>query len=249
MNLFRHTAETPAEPLVNASAGGQPAGVIKNFVRGVAALSLSLTSLLAPAPAQAAGPTETTTLADAVHRIPVAGERSDGYTRAAFRHWNAGAVKGDGCNTRAEVLIAEATEAPSISADCKISDGEWWSYYDAQKVEDAQALEVDHVVPLAEAWDSGASTWSAVRREAYANDLDAPASLVAVTDRTKKSKAEQDPAQWLPPLPSAHCRYVSEWVSTKLRWDLAADPAELDAVAVFASGQCKDTAVIYTAAP
>lgn len=249
MNLFRHTAETPAQPLVNASAGGQPSGVIKNFVRGLAALNLSLVPLLAPAPAQAAGPTETTTLADAVHRIPVAGERREGYTRTVFRHWNAGVVRDDGCNTHAEVLIAEATEAPSIGADCKISGGEWRSYYDAQEVEDAKGLDVDHMVPLAEAWDSGASVWSEERREAYANDLDAPASLVAVTDRTKRSKADQDPSQWLPPLPSAHCRYVSEWVATKLRWDLAADPAELDAVAVFASGQCKDTAVIYTAAP
>ncbi|MFD4475870.1 HNH endonuclease family protein [Streptomyces sp. NPDC058471] len=222
--------------------------MIKNFARGLAALSLSLAPLLAPAPVQAADPTETTTLADAVHRIPVAGERRDGYTRSAFKHWNAGAVKDDHCNTRAEVLIAEATEAPSVGANCKISGGEWRSYYDDQEVEDAKALDVDHMVPLAEAWDSGASAWSAERREAYANDLGAPASLVAVTARTNRSKADQDPSQWLPPLPDAHCRYVSEWAATKLRWDLAADPAELDAIAVFASGQCKDTTVTYTAA-
>lgn len=49
-------------------------------------------------------------------------------------------------------------------------------------------------------------------------------------------------------MPAAHCRYVAEWVTTKLRWDLAADPAELDAIAVFASDQCKDTTVTYTAA-
>ncbi|GAA3085227.1 HNH endonuclease family protein [Streptomyces rectiviolaceus] len=222
--------------------------MIKNFVRGLAALSLSLTPLLAPAPTQAAGPAETTTLADAVHRIPVAGERREGYTRTAFKHWNAGAVKNDGCNARAEVLIAEASEEPSVGAKCKLSGGEWLSYYDAQEVENAKSLDVEHMVPLAEAWDSGASAWSAERREAYANDLGAPASLVAVTGRAIRSKADQDPSQWLPPLPAAHCRYVSEWVATKLRWDLAADPAELDAISVFASGQCKDTAVIYTAA-
>ncbi|MEW1927874.1 HNH endonuclease family protein [Streptomyces sp. NPDC088360] len=223
--------------------------MIKNFTRGLAALSLSLTPLLAPAPAQAADPTETTTLADAVHRIPVADERREGYTRTAYKHWNAGEVPSDGCTTRAEVLIAEATEAPSVGANCKLTGGEWLSYYDAQEVEDMDKLDVDHMVPLAEAWDSGASAWSADRREAYANDLGAPASLVAVTARTKSSKADQDPSEWLPPLPSAHCRYVSEWAATKLRWDLAADPAELDAIAVFASGQCKDTAVTYTAAP
>ncbi|WP_030573593.1 hypothetical protein [Streptomyces aureocirculatus] len=74
--------------------------MIKNFARGLAALSLSLTPLFVPAPAQAAAPAETTTLADAVHRLPVAGESRDGYTRTAFKHWNAGAVKSDGCNTR-----------------------------------------------------------------------------------------------------------------------------------------------------
>lgn len=223
--------------------------MIKNFVRGFAALSLSLTPLLVPAPGHArAVATETTTLADAVHRIPVSGERREGYARTAFKHWNAGAAKSDGCDTGAEVLIAEATEAPSVGAGCKISDGEWLSYFDAQEVEDIGKLDINHMVPLAEAWDSGASEWSAARREAYANDLGAPASLVAVTTRTNRAKADQDPAQWLPPLPAAHCRYVSEWAATKLRWDLAADPAELDAMAVFASGQCKNTAVTYTAA-
>ncbi|MGW7072863.1 HNH endonuclease family protein [Streptomyces sp. NPDC054855] len=224
--------------------------MIKNFGRGLAALSLSLTPLLASAPTQAQdASTETTTLADAVHRIPVADERRDGYAPSAFAHWNAGLVADDGCNTRAEVLIAEAHEAPSVSSGCKLSDGEWLSYFDAQEVEDAKKLDVHHMVPLAEAWASGASTWSEDRREAYANDLGAPGSLAAVTTRTHRAKADKDPSQWLPPLPTAHCRYLSEWVATKLRWDLAANPAELDAIAVFASGQCKDTAVTYTPAP
>ncbi|MEU5896525.1 HNH endonuclease family protein [Streptomyces venezuelae] len=224
--------------------------MIKNLTRGLAALSLSLTPLLAPSPSLAqAVPTETTTLADAVHRIPAAAENRAGYTRTAFKHWNAGAVADDGCDTRGEVLIAEASEAPSVGANCKLSDGEWLSYYDDQEISDTGKIAIDHMVPLAEAWDSGAATWSRARREAYANDLDAAASLVAVTARTARAKADKDPAAWLPPLPTAHCRYVSEWVSTKLRWDLAADPAELDALAVFASGQCKDTTVRYTAAP
>ncbi|MEU2564959.1 HNH endonuclease family protein [Streptomyces longispororuber] len=220
--------------------------MIKTCVRGLAALSLSLVPLLAPAPAQAANPVETTTLADAVHRLPAAAEHRAGYTRTSFKHWNSGMLK-DGCNTRSEVLIAEAVEAPKVGAGCTLTDGEWHSYYDGQEVEDPKALDIDHMVPLAEAWDSGASSWSAARREAYANDLNAPASLVAVTARTNRAKADQDPAGWLPPLPGAHCRYIAEWVSTKLRWDLAADSAELDAIAVFASGQCKDTPVIYTA--
>ncbi|MEU1334880.1 HNH endonuclease family protein [Streptomyces sp. NPDC005865] len=222
--------------------------MIKNIARGLAALSLTLTPLLAapPAPAAPGAPTETTTLADAVHRIPAADENRDGYARARFRHWNAGA-KADGCDTGAEVLIAEASEAPTVRGRCRITGGEWLSYFDAQEVEGTRKLDVAHLVPLAEAWDSGASEWSAARREAYANDLGAPSSLVAVTSRTHRARGAKDPSHWLPPQPSAHCRYVSEWVATKLRWDLAADPAELDALAVFGSGQCKRTVVRYQA--
>ncbi|WP_051875125.1 hypothetical protein [Streptomyces exfoliatus] len=96
---------------------------------------------------------------------------------------------------------------------------------------------------------SGASAWTPARREAYANDQDASSSLVAMTARSNRQKADQDPRDWMPPLPSAHCRYISEWVGTKLRWNLAADNAEMDALAVFAHGDCAKTAVIFTPAP
>lgn len=98
--------------------------------------------------------------------------------------------------------------------------------------------------PLAEAWDSGASTWSAAQREAYANDLGADASLVAVTARSNRSKSDQDPAQWLPPAAEVHCRYAAEWVGTKLRWSLLADRAEAAALLDMAVG-CPEQTVTY----
>lgn len=220
--------------------------MIKNFARGLAVLSLSLAPLAAPAPVLAQN-TEVTTLGDAVHRLPVAGEQHEGYSRGHFKHWNAGLDKKDDCDTRSEVLIAEAVEAPEVGDDCALSEGEWVSYFDDQEVEDPDKLAVHHMVPLAEAWASGAAEWGPERREDFANDQSAPASLVTVTERTDRSKAGQDPAGWMPPLPGAHCRYLSDWVSTKLRWDLAANPAELDAIAVFADGECKNTSVIYRA--
>ncbi|MEV0123676.1 DUF1524 domain-containing protein [Streptomyces sp. NPDC050703] len=222
--------------------------MIKNASRGLAALCLSLAPLLTPAaaPAQAA---DVTTLADALHRLPVADEERDNHTRGSFPHWNAGLDKRDGCDTRAEVLIAEAEEAPKVGKKCGLSDGEWVSFHDGQEVSDPRKLHVTHAVPLGEAWSSGASAWSAERREAYANDQGAPGSLTAVTSRVARSRGAQDPGQWMPPLAAAHCRYLSDWVATKLRWDLAADPAELDAIAVFATGACRQTPVIYTAVP
>lgn len=228
--------------------------MIKNFLRGFGALSLALVPLVASAPAQAAQAphsmraAEVTTLAHAVGLVTVDDENRTGYTRSSFKHWNSGDLA-DGCNTRNEVLIAEATTAPAVSAGCKLTGGVWLSYYDGQEVTDPRALDIDHMVPLAEAWDSGASAWTAARREAYANDQGAATSLVAVTARTNRQKSDQDPAEWLPPAPEAQCRYVGEWVATKLRWQLTADAAELEALKVFAEGPCEDSIVFYTPAP
>ncbi|MFE9139441.1 HNH endonuclease family protein [Streptomyces sp. NPDC007355] len=230
--------------------------MIKNFARGFAALSLALTPLTVPASAHAttaapAAPAaaQTFPLSYAIGQIPVAEESRAGYTRDKFRHWNTGLDPADGCNTRAEVLLAEATEAPSVAAGCKLGEGEWLSYYDEQEVTDPAKLDIDHMVPLAEAWDSGASAWDAKRREAYANDQDAATSLVAVTARTNRQKADQDPATWMPPAPNATCRYLAEWTATKLRWGLAADQNEIDAINVYAGGPCEMTVVHYTPAP
>ncbi len=73
-------------------------------------------------------------------------------------------------------------------------------------------------------------------------------SLVAVTARSNRQKSDQDPADWMPSSPEAQCRYVGEWVSTKLRWDLTADDRELKALKVYSEGPCEDTIVRYTPA-
>lgn len=104
------------------------------------------------------------------------------------------------------------------------------------------------MVPLAEAWDSGAHAWTADQREAYANDLDEPRALVAVTARTNRSKADQDPAEWLPPGQAAHCRYVAHWLTVKLRWQLAADRAERDALTTLAAA-CPNEPLTVPARP
>jgi hypothetical protein len=100
------------------------------------------------------------------------------------------------------------------------------------------------MVPLAEAWDSGASTWTPQRREAYANDQGAEESLVAVTDNVNQAKGDKDPAEWMPPAADVHCRYLAEWVGTKLRWGLTADDAEAAALRQQAAG-CPLQTVTY----
>ncbi|RDD85046.1 HNH endonuclease family protein [Streptomyces parvulus] len=215
--------------------------MLKTVLRGLSAALLVALPLTAPAPAQAA---ETLSLTEAVAALPIAAESREGYDRDAFRHWNTGADPTDGCNTRAEVLIAEAVEPPTVGPKCRLTGGRWFSYYDQVWVTSASALDIDHMGPLAEAWDSGASTWSAKQREAYANDLGAEASLVAVTARSNRSKSDQDPATWMPPAAEVHCRYVAEWVGTKLRWSLSADEAEAAALREVAAG-CPGQTVTY----
>lgn len=157
-------------------------------------------------------------------RLVVAPEGGEeGYDRELFEHWVD--ADGDGCDTRCEVLEEERrTDLAGLP------DGGWLSLYDGYTTDDPGELDIDHVVPLAEAWRSGASDWDAERREAFANDLDDPRALVAVTAATNRAKGDRDPAEWQPPARGAWCWYGEAWVATKLRWGLTADQAEVDAL-------------------
>jgi hypothetical protein len=159
----------------------------------------------------------------AVRMLRRAPERGVGYDRELFVHWTD--ADGDGCDTRDEVLLAEAVRRPRVGDDCALSGGRWRSVYDGATTRDPSTFDVDHVVPLADAWASGARRWSDARREAFANDLGDARSLVAVTASSNRSKSDQDPGEWLPD--ERRCRYVRDWTAVKLRWDLAADPAEV----------------------
>ncbi|MER7794919.1 HNH endonuclease family protein [Streptomyces sp. NPDC097640] len=210
-------------------------GKLKTLAIGIAAAA----ALAGSAPSAAADPGEVvhTTLRQAIADLPVADENRDGYERSKFRHWID--EDGDQCNTRAEVLIAEAVEPPTVGPRCTITGGKWHSYYDNKDQTEARALDIDHMVPLAEAWDSGASAWSAGERQAYANDLDDERSLVAVTARENRQKADQDPSTWLPSDGAAHCRYGTEWTVVKTRWGLSVDARESETLAELAAG-CPD---------
>ena len=183
---------------------------------------------------RAAGDTVTTALAKAIEELPVADEDRTGYLRTAFRHWTD--ADKDGCDTRREVILAEAVQAPEVGPSCSLTGGEWFSPYDAVTVADAAGLDVDHMVPLAEAWDSGASTWTAAERQAYANDLGDERSLIAVTAKSNRSKADKDVNDWLPPATGYTCTYVTNWTVVKTRWGLNVDPAEKNALQRIAAG-------------
>ncbi|MGW5679719.1 HNH endonuclease family protein [Streptomyces sp. NPDC003860] len=205
--------------------------------------------LLTPAPATAVpGNTVTARLTELISALPIQDEGSRaGYSREAFRHWVD--ADRDGCNTRAEVLLAEATTAPEVTGRCTITaqTGTWWSWYDETVQSDKFDVDIDHMVALGEAWDSGAADWSPAERQAYANDLDDERSLTAVHDSANQSKADRDPAEWMPPAASATCRYLTDWAVVKTRWQLHADPAEHTALHEIAA-DCPNPSVTLTLA-
>jgi hypothetical protein len=176
---------------------------------------------------QASAETVSTSLRTAVSGLPVAAEVRTGYQRSLFPLWIDS--DGDGCNTRFEVLIAEATTRPSVGSGCTLSGGRWLSYYDNAVWTDPADLDIDHLVPLAEAWDSGAR------------------DLVAVTDNVNQAKGDRDPAEWMPSYAPVRCRYLAEWVVVKLRWRLTVDSAERSALSSLAAG-CANVTITVTLA-
>lgn len=195
----------------------------------LAAVTTATTLTTSPALAE----TYSAPLRTAVANLPVAAEVRTGYDRDLFPHWID--ADGDGCNTRNEVLIAEAVTTPSVGSGCSLTGGLWYSYYDNAYWTQPSDLDIDHMVPLAEAWDSGARNWTTSRRRAFANDLNDYRSLVAVTDNVNQAKGDKDPAQWMPPYSSARCRYINEWVAVKIRWRLTVDTAEKNALTSWAN--------------
>jgi hypothetical protein len=156
-------------------------------------------------------------------RLATALEHPSGYVRTLFVHWID--ADRDGCSTRNEVLIAESRTTPQRGTGCSVT-GSWRSAYDGVTTTSASTFDIDHVVALKEAWDSGAWAWTSARRQAYANDLGDSRSLRAVSAASNRSKSDKDPAQWLPPLTSFRCTYATEWVVVKVRWRLSVDTLE-----------------------
>lgn len=147
-----------------------------------------------------------------------------GYNRDYFSAWID--ADGDGCNTRAEVLIAESQTAIGSRGTCTITTGSWTSAYDGASFTDASKLDIDHFVPLNEAWLSGAYDWDSQTRISFGNDLGYGPSLLAVSASSNRSKSDKDPAQWMPALQGYFCDYAATWVAVKWRWNLSVDSLE-----------------------
>lgn len=166
-----------------------------------------------------------------VKQLPIVEDSAVSYNRKLFKHW-IDADK-DGCNTRAEVLIEEAVVKPKIGPKCKLSGGKWLSVYDGKTVTNSSLLDVDHMVPLAEAWRSGAWKWTPAQRQAFANDLENSEALIAVTLSTNRSKSDRDPSLWMPTIDK--CTYIANWISIKTKYSLTVDSKESEKLSSLAT--------------
>jgi hypothetical protein len=161
-----------------------------------------------------------------LNALTVASEGSmTGYDRALFPHWIT--ISGT-CDTRETVLKRDGSGVV-VNSSCQATSGSWYSPYDGATWFAASDVDIDHVVPLAEAWRSGASSWSTSTRQAFANDLSYP-QLIAVTDNVNQSKGDQDPSTWQPPLSSYRCTYSKMWIRSKYHWGLKLQSSEKTAL-------------------
>lgn len=220
----------------------QPQGCVDlqgEFVRQltiVIGMLLLVGSTVTVPPAVGEASTEVRTrLIAGIKNLPAAAEDRRGYDRDLFRHWID--ANADCQDTRDEVLQAESLVA---TRGCDIQTGKWRSYYDRIVIRDSTGFDIDHLVPLAEAWDSGARRWSTKTRQRFANDLGDPRSLVAVSASSNRSKSDQDPAEWTPQYGT--CKYLRQWVAVKIRWALSVDRAEKYALLEGAT-DCKNTVI------
>ena len=161
---------------------------------------------------------------------PISGDLP-AYDRDEWRHWID--EDGDCQDTRQEALVAESISAVEHtgSDQCRVASGEWMGPYTGERFTDPADLEVDHLVPLANAHASGGWAWSESRKKAYANALSFAGHLVAVHGPANQAKGKSGPEDWQPPERAYWCQYAIDWITVKNSWELTATEAEVVALA------------------
>jgi hypothetical protein len=156
-----------------------------------------------------------------VRRHPGPEPRYVPYRRSLYRHWID--TDRDCQDTRQEVLIRDAAGEVRFKPPrrCDVVRGTWRDPYTGGIIHEPRQLDIDHVVPLKNAHESGAWAWSAARREQYANHLDNRRHLLAVKGSENRRKGDKGPDRYLPPEAAFQCDYVRTWVKIKSDWQLS----------------------------
>ncbi len=199
---------------------------------GIGLLADSGSGSTSPARAIASAPSGTALAA--LREVAVRGRApKTGYSRAQFgQAW--ADVDRNGCDTRDDILRRDLTaiQVRASTHGCVVVAGVLADPYTGRRIEFSKAaaakVQIDHVVALSDAWQTGAQGWPAATRLAFAND---PLELLAVDGQANEDKGDGDAATWLPPHKSFRCAYVSRQVAVKLRYRLWVTAAERDAIA------------------
>ena len=148
------------------------------------------------------------------------------YDRREWRSWFD--ADGDCQDTRQEVLIEESNIPVTFesSNQCRVASGDWTGPYTNTAVDNPSDLDIDHMVPLANAHRSGGWTWSKEQKASFANDISYSGHLIATTASANRSKGSRGPEEWRPPDETYWCTYAVDWISIKGRWDLTATDGE-----------------------
>ena len=159
-----------------------------------------------------------------------------GYSREEFPHWSdarefgwklpGGTPDPESCDAREAALIRDGSEE-RVEAYCDVASGNWFDPYGGKSYTDPGDIDIDHVVPLANAWRSGASSWSTTKRESFAN---VPRDLLSVDDGLNQSKGDKGPEAWKPPRKAYWCVYAKRWIGIKHYWSLSVTGAERSAL-------------------
>ncbi|MEU5694096.1 HNH endonuclease family protein [Actinosynnema sp. NPDC020468] len=133
-------------------------------------------------------------------------------------------VDGDGCDQRSQVLARDLADVTrKKDGRCAVASGTLDDPYTGEQVTAVSKIQIDHVVPLAEMWRSGAAGWPAERRVAAANDL---ANLIAVQGKANQSKSDKTPDQWMPPNAGYACPYARVYIGVKGKYGLTVSDPE-----------------------
>ncbi|MFV2084275.1 HNH endonuclease family protein [Micromonospora sp. LOL_021] len=216
--------------MARRTVSARPAiGVRRALSATVAAMVAIVVALtLTAVPAQATPPNipSYSKALSRLNSLTVAAEsHQSSYNRSLFPHWIT--ITGS-CNTREQVLKRDGSNVV-VNSSCYPTSGSWYSPFDGATWTQASDVDIDHMVPLAEAWRSGAWAWSTARRQTYANDLGGP-ELWAVTDNVNQAKGDKDPADWQPPRAAFRCTYARAWIQVKWYYDMTVDSAEKSAL-------------------
>ncbi|NRQ31626.1 HNH endonuclease [Nonomuraea sp. NN258] len=133
------------------------------------------------------------------------------------------------CDTR-EVVLRRDALSYRTDLECRAVHGRWHSPYDGMTLTSETQIDVDHLVPLSNAWRSGADKWSDARRHAFANDLTRP-ELIAVSERANVAKGGRSPITWRPPRRDYWCTYARAWIDVKHHYRLRVTANERAALA------------------